>query len=101
MKNNNELDQIVESFLSPAPVKESMGLKELFALFEEMQKINEVSSPLAQMGVDPKLRGRGAEESYKTEFFTLMQNALGDFLTSVGTDNTAEYSFSSIIDIIV
>jgi hypothetical protein len=100
MKNNNELDQIVESFLSPAPVKESMGLKELFALFEEMQKINEVSSPLAQMGVDPKLRGRGAEESYKTEFFTLMQNALGDFLTSVGTDNTSEYSFSSIIDII-
>jgi hypothetical protein len=38
MNNSNELDQLVESFLSPAPVKESMGLKELFALFEEVEK---------------------------------------------------------------
>ena len=38
MNNSNELDQLVESFLSPAPVKENMGLKELFALFEEVEK---------------------------------------------------------------
>jgi hypothetical protein len=95
MKNNNELDQIVESFLSPAPVKESMGLKELFALFEEVEKLNEV-----QFGVDPKVRTRGTEEPYKTEFFTLMQNALGDFLYSVKSGTGAVYSFSSLIDII-
>jgi hypothetical protein len=95
MNNHNELDQIVESFLSPAPVKESMGLKELFALFEEVERLNEIT-----FGVDPKLRTRGAEQSYKTEFFTLMQNALGDFLSSVKGGTGAIYSFSSIIDII-
>ena len=98
MNNNKELDQLVESFLSPAPVKESMGLKELFALFEEVEKLNE--APLAQMGVDPKLQRRGGEESYKAEYFTLMQNALGDFLSSVKGGTGAIYSFSSIIDII-
>ena len=99
MNNNKELDQLVESFLSPAPVKESMGLKELFALFEEVERLNE-ANPLAQMGVDPKLQRRGGEESYKAEYFTLMQNALGDFLSSVKEGTGAIYSFSSIIDII-
>ena len=99
MNNSNELDQLVESFLSPAPVKESMGLKELFALFEEVERLNE-ATPLAQMGVSPKLQKRGGEESYKTEYYVLMQNALGDFLSSVKGGTGAVYSFSSIIDII-
>jgi hypothetical protein len=48
MNNHNELDQIVESFLSPAPVKESMGLKELFALFEEVEKNSSLLKEIQQ-----------------------------------------------------
>jgi len=85
MKNNNELDQIVESFLSPAPVKESMGLKELFALFEEV--INEAAyTGLSQLGTDKPLRG--TEEKYKTDFFNLMQAALGQKI--VGAPNASD-----------
>ena len=91
MKNNNELDQIVESFLSPAPVKESMGLKELFALFEEV--INEAAyTGLSQLGTDKPLRG--TEEKYKTDFFNLMQAALGQKI--VGASSASD----SIIQII-
>jgi len=91
MKNNNELDQIVESFLSPAPVKESMGLKELFALFEEV--ISESTyAGLTQMGTERPLRGK--EEKYKTDFFNLMQAALGEKI--VGASNASD----SILQII-
>jgi len=85
MNNHNELDQIVESFLSPAPVKESMGLKELFALFEEV--INEAAyTGLSQLGTDKPLRG--TEEKYKTDFFNLMQAALGQKI--VGAPNASD-----------
>ena len=85
MNNSNELDQLVESFLSPAPVKESMGLKELFALFEEV--INEAAfTGLSQLGTEKPLRGK--EEQYKTDFFNLMQAALGEKI--VGASNASD-----------
>ena len=85
MNNSNELDQLVESFLSPAPVKESMGLKELFALFEEV--INEAAfTGLSQLGTEKPLRGK--EEQYKTDFFSLMQAALGEKI--VGASNASD-----------
>ena len=84
MNNSNELDQLVESFLSPAPVKESMGLKELFALFEEV--INEAAFTGLQLGTEKPLRGK--EEQYKTDFFSLMQAALGEKI--VGASNASD-----------
>ena len=42
MNNNNELDNLVESFLSPKPQPKGMDLKELFALFEIMEKTKEL-----------------------------------------------------------
>jgi hypothetical protein len=43
MNNHNELDQIVESFLQPKK-STTLGMKELFALFEEVQRINEIET---------------------------------------------------------
>jgi hypothetical protein len=40
--NNNELDNLVESFLSPKQQSKAMDLKELFALFESMEKSKEI-----------------------------------------------------------
>ena len=78
-----------------------MDLKELFALFQNMENLNEiVSSPLSQIGVVPKAQERGTEESYRTEFFTLMQNALGESLLSAQSNLGAAESFSALIDII-
>jgi hypothetical protein len=83
MKNNNELDQIVESFLSPAPVKESMGLKELFALFEEMQKINEVTTVGILPTVSASEKQYEQEEQSITRFYETLQDVLGETLQSV------------------
>ena len=43
MNNHNELDQIVESFLQPKK-STTLGMKELFALFEEVERLNEILS---------------------------------------------------------
>jgi hypothetical protein len=96
---NNELDNLVESFLSPKPTPKAMELKELFALFDQL-KLNEVITPITQMGVSPKAQIRGSEEAYKTEFYTLMQNAIGESLFSTQQGLGAVDSFSSLIDII-
>jgi len=40
--NNNELDNLVESFLSPKQIQKAMDLNELFALFESMEKSKEL-----------------------------------------------------------
>ena len=40
--NNNELDNLVESFLSPKQNSKAMDLNELFALFESMEKSKEL-----------------------------------------------------------
>jgi len=40
--NNNELDNLVESFLSPKQNSKAMDLNELFALFESMEKAKEL-----------------------------------------------------------
>jgi hypothetical protein len=40
--NNNELDNLVESFLSPKQQSKVMDLKELFALFESMEKTKQL-----------------------------------------------------------
>jgi hypothetical protein len=40
--NNNELDNLAESFLSPKQQSNAMDLKELFALFESMEKAKEL-----------------------------------------------------------
>lgn len=42
MNNNNELDNLVESFLNPKPQPKAMDLNELFALFESMEKAKEL-----------------------------------------------------------
>jgi len=40
--NNKELDNLVESFLSPKQIQKAMDLNELFALFESMEKSKEL-----------------------------------------------------------
>ena len=45
---NNELDNLVESFLSPKPTPKAMELKELFALFEELEKSKQLLSEVEQ-----------------------------------------------------
>ena len=89
MNNNTELDQLVESFLSPAPVKESMGLKELFALFEEVEKLNEITT----VGILPTVSA--SEKQYEkehqsiTRFYEVLQDVLGDTLRSVANSSAA------------
>ena len=74
--NNNELDNLVESFLSPKQQSNAMDLKELFALFDQMNLLNEQGfTSLSNIGMEKPLRGK--EESYKTDFYTSLQAALG------------------------
>lgn len=82
MNNNQELDQLVESFLTPKSAPKAMELKELFALFDEL--ITEQGfTGLTQMGTEKPLRG--AEQKYKTDFFSLMQAALGEKIVGAST----------------
>jgi hypothetical protein len=64
MNNSKELDQLVESFLQP---KKStiLGLKELFALFEEVQKVNEVQTP----AIYPSAQAKGYEKEHESVSF--------------------------------
>jgi len=64
MKNNNELDQIVESFLQPKK-STTLGLKELFALFEEVQRINEIETPT----VYPSTTNKKYEQEHESVSF--------------------------------
>jgi hypothetical protein len=77
MKNNNELDQIVESFLQPKK-STTLGLKELFALFEEAQKISEVNVAGGAFlpTVDPSLKQYEKEEKSETVFYEVLQKVL-------------------------
>ena len=97
MNNNKELDQLVESFLSPAPVKESMGLKELFALFEEVEKLNEI-----QMGsvfpTTPADQKQYEKESQSiTDFYEILQKVLGDVI-NVSSAERAENKIVKLIE---
>ena len=47
MNNHNELDQIVESFLQPKK-STTLGMKELFALFEEVERLNEIQIKISK-----------------------------------------------------
>jgi len=94
---NNELDNLVESFLTPKPTQKAMDLKELFALFEELEKSKELLSEqgftaLSNIGMKQKLRG--TEESYKTDFFNFLQSALG---SKIGSGNASD-SLKNIIE---
>lgn len=94
---NNELDNLVESFLSPKPTPKAMELKELFALFEQLEKSKDLLSEqgftaLSNIGMKQKLRG--TEESYKTDFFNFLQSALG---TKTGSGNASD-SLKNIIE---
>lgn len=86
MNNNKELDQLVESFLSPAPVKESMGLKELFALFEEVEKLNEIQlgGILPTVGASEKQYEK--ESQSITDFYEILQKVLGDVIEVSSTE---------------
>ena len=76
MNNNKELDQLVESFFQPKK-STTLGLKELFALFEEVQRITEVETPT----VIPSAQEKGYEQEnisvstfYKTYNEVLAKN---------------------------
>jgi hypothetical protein len=97
MNNNKELDQLVESFLSPAPVKESMGLKELFALFEEVERLNEI-----QIGGILPTTPAGQKQYEKepqaiTDFYEILQKVLGDVI-SVSSAERAENKIIKLIE---
>lgn len=62
--NNNELDNLVESFLQPKK-SVTLGLKELFALFEEVQKITEIQTP----AVYPSAQEKGYEQEHESVSF--------------------------------
>ena len=89
MNNNKELDQLVESFLSPAPVKESMGLKELFALFEEVEKLNEIQITGIIPTVSAQDKQYEKEHQSITRFYEALQDVLGDTLRSVANSSAA------------
>jgi hypothetical protein len=61
--NNNELDNLVESFLSPKQNSKAMDLNELFALFESMEKANQLLKEVETQEFDelerPKPISRG------------------------------------------
>jgi len=70
MNNHNELDQIVESFLQPKK-STTLGMKELFALFEEVQRITEVQTP----AIYPSAQVKGYEqEDENISFFYKIYN---------------------------
>ena len=70
--NNNELDNLVESFLSPKQTQKAMDLKELFALFENMEKLNEV---VASGGILPTVSAK--QKQYEPE--AQAEAGLGEF----------------------
>jgi len=57
--NNNELDNLVESFLSPKQQSKAMDLKELFALFESMEKTKQLLNEVDDLADRPKPVSRG------------------------------------------
>jgi hypothetical protein len=68
--NNNELDNLVESFLTPKKSK-IMELKELFALFDEL-KLTEVVQPVP---IIPSVQTKGYEQEDPTiSFFYKVYN---------------------------
>lgn len=70
MNNNKELDQLVESFFQPKK-STTLGLKELFALFEEVQRITEVQTP----AIYPSAQAKGYEqEDESISFFYKIYN---------------------------
>jgi hypothetical protein len=78
---NNELDNLVESFLTPKKSK-TMELKELFALFDEL-KLTEVQlQPIYPSG---KEKGYEAEESSVQFFYQIYNDTLATKVSS-GTD---------------
>jgi hypothetical protein len=97
MNNHNELDQIVESFLSPAPVKKSMGLKELFALFEEVERLNEIQigGMFPTTPADEKQYEK--EPQAITDFYEILQKVLGDVI-NVSSAERAETKIIKLID---
>jgi hypothetical protein len=79
--NNNELDNLVESFLTPKKSK-TMELKELFALFDEL-KLTEVQlQPVYPSG---KQKGYEREESSIELFYQIYNDVLATKVSS-GTD---------------
>lgn len=57
--NNNELDNLIESFLSPKQQSKVMELKELFALFENMEKTKQLLNEIDSDPDRPKPISRG------------------------------------------
>jgi hypothetical protein len=97
MNNHNELDQIVESFLSPAPVKESMGLKELFALFEEVERLNEIQIGGMFPTTPADQKQYEKEPQAITDFYEILQKVLGDVI-NVSSAERAETKIIKLID---
>ncbi len=76
---NNELDNLVESFLSPKPTPKAMELKELFALFENMEKLNEVVASGAFL---PTVASTQKKYEPEAQPETVFYKALQDVLTT-------------------
>jgi hypothetical protein len=77
--NNNELDNLVESFLSPKQQSKAMELKELFALFESMEKLNEV---VASGGFLPTVAATQKKYEPEAQPETVFYKVLQDVLTT-------------------
>jgi hypothetical protein len=77
--NNNELDNLVESFLSPKQNSKAMDLNELFALFDEL-KLTEVQlQPVYPSG---KEKGYEREESSIELFYQIYNDVLATKVSS-------------------
>jgi hypothetical protein len=71
--NNNELDNLVESFLSPKQQSKAMDLKELFALFDQMKLVEAQLQPVYPSG---KQKGYEKEDPSISLFYEIYNNTL-------------------------
>lgn len=71
--NNNELDNLVESFLSPKQQSKAMDLKEFFALFDQMKLVEAQLQPVYPSG---RQKSYEKEDPSISLFYQIYNNTL-------------------------
>lgn len=89
--NNNELDNLVESFLSPKQQSKAMDLKELFALFDQMKLVEAQIQPFYPSG---KEKGYEKEDPSISLFYDIYNDTLS---TKVSPGNDPIEKISNFI----
>ena len=99
--NNNELDNIVESFLSPKQQSKAMDLKELFALFESMEKLNEVVASGAFLPTVASAQKKYEPEAQpETVFFKALQDVLTTEVLAKSQGQDASTKIQQLIKVV-